>query len=49
VGGTEANDWAEMLYRMYIFYLREDAGWEMEEVDEGITAPKSASTRSRST
>lgn len=30
-GGTEANDWAEMLYRMYIFYC-EKMGWEIEEI-----------------
>lgn len=35
VGGTEANDWADMLYRMYIFYC-EKMGWEMEEVDKGF-------------
>lgn len=33
VGGTEANDWTEMLYRMYIFYC-EKMGWELEEVDK---------------
>lgn len=30
-GGKEANDWAEMLYRMYIFYC-EKMGWSLEEV-----------------
>jgi peptide chain release factor 2 len=30
-GGKEANDWAEMLYRMYIFYC-EKMGFAMEEV-----------------
>jgi peptide chain release factor 2 len=35
VGGTEANDWAEMLLRMYIFYC-EKMGFEMEEVDKGF-------------
>jgi peptide chain release factor 2 len=35
VGGTEANDWAEMLYRMYIFYC-EKMGFEIEEVDKGF-------------
>jgi peptide chain release factor 2 len=37
VGGSEANDWAEMLYRMYIFYC-EKMGWEIEEVDKGFGA-----------
>jgi peptide chain release factor 2 len=37
VGGTEANDWAEMLLRMYIFYC-EKMGFEMEEVDKGFGA-----------
>ncbi len=32
-GGTEANDWAEMLYRMYILYL-ERTGFEIEEVSK---------------
>ncbi len=32
-GGTEANDWAEMLYRMYILYL-ERMGFEIEEVSK---------------
>jgi peptide chain release factor 2 len=35
VGGTEANDWAEMLLRMYIFYC-EKMGFSMEEVDKGF-------------
>jgi peptide chain release factor 2 len=35
VGGTEANDWAEMLLRMYIFYC-EKMGFAMEEVDKGF-------------
>jgi peptide chain release factor 2 len=30
-GGKEANDWAEMLFRMYIFYC-EKMGFQMEEV-----------------
>lgn len=33
VGGTEANDWCEMLFRMYIYYC-EKMGWEIEEVDK---------------
>jgi len=37
VGGTEANDWCEMLYRMYIFYC-EKMGWELEELDKAIGA-----------
>lgn len=37
VGGTEANDWAEMLLRMYIFYC-EKMGFEIEEVDKGFGA-----------
>lgn len=35
VGGTEANDWADMLLRMYIFYC-EKMGFSMEEVDKGF-------------
>jgi len=35
VGGTEANDWAEMLFRMYIFYC-EKMGYQVEEVDRGF-------------
>jgi len=35
VGGTEANDWADMLFRMYIFYC-EKMGWQIEEVDKGF-------------
>lgn len=34
-GGTEANDWADMLFRMYIFYC-EKMGFAMEEVDKGF-------------
>lgn len=37
VGGTEANDWADMLLRMYIFYC-EKMGFQMEEVDKGFGA-----------
>ncbi len=37
VGGTEANDWADMLLRMYIFYC-EKMGWTLEEVDKGFGA-----------
>ncbi|MCA3004263.1 MAG: peptide chain release factor 2 [Planctomycetaceae bacterium] len=36
-GGTEANDWAEMLFRMYLNYL-EKAGFEIEEVERGFGA-----------
>ena len=37
VGGTEANDWADMLFRMYIFYC-EKMGFDVEEVDRGFGA-----------
>jgi len=30
-GGTEANDWAEMVYRMYIYYC-EKMDWNIEEI-----------------
>lgn len=38
-GGTEANDWADMLLRMYIFYC-EKMGFQMEEMEKtyGTTA-----------
>lgn len=36
-GGTEANDWAEMLFRMYLNYL-EKSGFDIEEVERGFGA-----------
>ena len=32
-GGTEANDWCEMLFRMYLYYF-ENQGFEIEEVEK---------------
>ncbi len=34
-GGTEANDWAEMLLRMYIRFA-ESQGWTVQEVDKHL-------------
>lgn len=33
-GGTEAQDWAEMLLRMYLYFC-ERRGWDVSEVDRG--------------
>jgi peptide chain release factor 2 len=32
-GGTEANDWCEMLFRMYLFFF-EAMGWNIEEIEK---------------
>mgnify|MGYP001796125615 CR=1 FL=1 len=34
-GGTEANDWADMLLRMYLYYF-EHNGWKVEEVEKSF-------------
>ena len=32
-GGTEANDWAEIMLRMYLYYF-DSQGWKVEEIDK---------------
>jgi peptide chain release factor 2 len=34
-GGTEAQDWAEMLLRMYLYFF-ENRGWDVSEVDRTL-------------
>ena len=34
-GGTEANDWAEMMLRMYLYFF-ERVGWKVEEVEKSF-------------
>jgi len=32
-GGTEANDWCDILYRMYLYFLESHTEWKIEEVE----------------